>query len=906
MSLKKLVDTDLLSRFLTKVKALIPAAATASPEMDGTANVGTSVKYAREDHVHPAAEVGGRNYLRSTINPDIGTLTVQNVTYIYDPETGAYTLTASGSSSGYTQLWLRTSVDPGALPLLAGKTVKISVQEISYSKSTLSPRAIIYINGGDTSFALGGGYATKRTVTLPSTLTSIGVVLRFSQTTSAVAADDTVVFRGIKLELGDKWTDWTPDPTDVVDKEARNNRFALSLSGESIPANADLDDYTTAGNFYCSAANASSVSNTPTDTAGLAFKLAVMNMPSGRNYQLLFPYDRARVYLRYRYGTNWYAWHQLVREDDLPEAATATPLAPGTAAVGVSTKYALEDHVHPAQTTINGHTVNADVPSGAVFTDTTDLTSMTGTLSPEHGGTGNTTAKDAANGFINALDLGNTPPTDSDYFISQFAQGNGDRSSHANANKYYRRSFSYLWSYISDKINSIFAATATPSMDGTSANVGTSTKFAREDHVHPRDSKVFSLLQGDEIPANSDLDDYTTTGNYYCTSASNSKLIANSPLEAAYKLVVIKLVSATRLYQIALPNSSSPRIYIRYYSGSSWTDWVNLRDADKVNGHTVESDVPANAVFTDTTYTPASATPLKDGTGAVGTSAKYAREDHVHPTDTTRAALASPTFTGTPKAPTATAGTNTTQIATTEFVGNAVSGKVDTINGLYYGECDTAAATAAKTVTLTNGDGFSLVAGAKVCIRFENANSASNPTLNVNSTGAKPIVRYGTTAIGTTAGASGDWSAGGVVLLVYDGTSWVEHYWHNNTYSSMTVAEYTAGTGTTGRTITPARLKAAIAMHSAPKVYTASIPTTGWTTASAYGAYIDVTFTGATFTTDDTVFVDLNLSSDTNLQTINDAWSCLLRATPTASSAKIRFKFSEVPTVAIPVRAVVL
>lgn len=40
---------------------------------------------------------------------------------------------------------------------------------------------------------------------------------------------------------------------------------------------------------------------------------------------------------------------------------------------------------------------------------------------------------------------------------------------------------------------------------------------------------------------------------------------------------------------------------------------------------------------TDTTYTPASTNPLMDGTAAVGTSVKYAREDHVHPTDTSRA-----------------------------------------------------------------------------------------------------------------------------------------------------------------------------------------------------------------------------------------------------------------------------
>lgn len=42
-----------------------------------------------------------------------------------------------------------------------------------------------------------------------------------------------------------------------------------------------------------------------------------------------------------------------------------------------------------------------------------------------------------------------------------------------------------------------------------------------------------------------------------------------------------------------------------------------------------------------------------------------------------KAPLASPTLTGTPTAPTATAGTNTTQVATTEFVGTAVSNLVD-------------------------------------------------------------------------------------------------------------------------------------------------------------------------------------------------------------------------------------
>ncbi len=43
----------------------------------------------------------------------------------------------------------------------------------------------------------------------------------------------------------------------------------------------------------------------------------------------------------------------------------------------------------------------------------------------------------------------------------------------------------------------------------------------------------------------------------------------------------------------------------------------------------------------------ASSTSPVNGTATVGTSLRYARQDHVHGTDTTRAALASPTFTGT-------------------------------------------------------------------------------------------------------------------------------------------------------------------------------------------------------------------------------------------------------------------
>ena len=96
------------------------------------------------------------------------------------------------------------------------------------------------------------------------------------------------------------------------------------------------------------------------------------------------------------------------------------------------------------------------------------------------------------------------------------------------------------------------------------------------------------------------------------------------------------------------------------------------------------------------------ATPLMSGTAAVGMSVRFARADHVHPTDTSRAPLESPTFTGTPAAPTATDGTFTTQLATTAFVQNAVGGYLSiTVTGGTYTLTDVEASNPVIAVTGT-------------------------------------------------------------------------------------------------------------------------------------------------------------------------------------------------------------
>lgn len=64
--------------------------------------------------------------------------------------------------------------------------------------------------------------------------------------------------------------------------------------------------------------------------------------------------------------------------------------------------------------------------------------------------------------------------------------------------------------------------------------------------------------------------------------------------------------------------------------------------------------------------------PLVDGVATIGTSKKFARADHKHPSDTTKANLATPSFTGTPTAPTALQSVNNTQLATTAYVRTAI------------------------------------------------------------------------------------------------------------------------------------------------------------------------------------------------------------------------------------------
>lgn len=97
----------------------------------------------------------------------------------------------------------------------------------------------------------------------------------------------------------------------------------------------------------------------------------------------------------------------------------------------------------------------------------------------------------------------------------------------------------------------------------------------------------------------------------------------------------------------------------------------NLVDDVRVNGTSVVTDKVANIDVPDA----GTASPHMDGTASEGASGKYAREDHVHPSDTSREAVANKT--------TVVLGTSESKYPTDKAVWNFVNSSIAT-NTAYY------------------------------------------------------------------------------------------------------------------------------------------------------------------------------------------------------------------------------
>ena len=212
------------------------------------------------------------------------------------------------------------------------------------------------------------------------------------------------------------------------------------------------------------------------------------------------------------------------------------------------------------------------------------------------------------------------------------------------------------------------------------------------------------------------------------------------------------IIDSTTPYVQDLPTTEDGKVYL--YLGIAYSE----TQIELMLEHPVfEYKNGGIRLWTSTYIPPAPAatttTPIMDGTATAGTETAFARGDHVHPTDTSRAPLASPALTGIPTAPTAQFGEDTTQIATTAFVQDAVEDLATGIQGTYALLTDIPT----KVSDLQNDSGFVDATGA----------ASAAPVQSVNTyTGSVVLTASDVGALATSGGTvSGQLTLGNKLFL---------------------------------------------------------------------------------------------------------------------------------------------
>jgi hypothetical protein len=237
-----------------------------------------------------------------------------------------------------------------------------------------------------------------------------------------------------------------------------------------------------------------------------------------------------------------------------------------------------------------------------------------------------------------------------------------------------------------------------------------------------------------------------------------------------------------------------------------------------------------------------SATPLINGTAAAGTSLVPSRDNHVHPTDTTRAPLASPSFTGIVDA----------AVATTSFFPTPTSitlGAAATTLSL--GATTGTATIANPTLTLTNGTTLNI--------------NGTSPSIVTTSTGTASLFNTNALVVNL-GGAATTLSLGNIVTVaqtVNIGTASTGASTYNigtGATTATTTKAINIGTNGVATSITNVAIGAvagttSIALYGVPYIYqptVTAISTTGTNTLTIAQLLTEIiTFTGtaiATFT----------------------------------------------------------
>lgn len=236
-----------------------------------------------------------------------------------------------------------------------------------------------------------------------------------------------------------------------------------------------------------------------------------------------------------------------ITANDVPagvQPTTTTPKMDGTAAVGTETKYAKGDHVHPSDTTkvdkIDGKGLSTNDFTNALKTKLEGI--ETGAEANVQSDWNQTTV--SADDYIK-----NKPsiPTK----VSDLTNDSG-----------------YITS--ADVPEGASASVTAPLMDAATAVIGTSTAFARGDHVHPSDTSKVDKVAGKGLSTN----DYTT--------AEQTKLAGIDEGAEVNVIEVIKVNNTaqtvtSKTVNIAVPTAGSSSNTSGYVAYSTYTSGLGTK-----------------------------------------------------------------------------------------------------------------------------------------------------------------------------------------------------------------------------------------------------------------------------------------------------------------------------------------
>lgn len=174
-----------------------------------------------------------------------------------------------------------------------------------------------------------------------------------------------------------------------------------------------------------------------------------------------------------------------------------------------SAKITATEFVGPATQLKTGRTLKVNLSStsaSTAFNGTANITDIgvSGTLAVANGGTGQTTAINAANAFLNALTTGDSVPSDNDYFISQYVNGGTTHTT------FHRRPVKHLYSYIKGKTDGLYVK-----LLGSSDITGDlKTTGNIEGAIITAKTKFVGNLEGTADRAKQDADGNTISSTY--------------------------------------------------------------------------------------------------------------------------------------------------------------------------------------------------------------------------------------------------------------------------------------------------------------------------------------------------------------------------------------------------------